>query len=377
MARHGENIRKRKDGRWEGRYTATDKLTGRTRSHSVYARTYEEVREKLASAKKSTFIATDTIEAGNKKNTFHEAAAEWLETVGKQRKHSTYIKYRTIYSCYIRETLGVIALTALTQKDVNELAAAVDEASSSIHKSVKNVTNQILRFASVKYGIPAYTFVCLVSKQASRPVETLTKTEQTKLVKCLCKEPDIYKTGVLLCMSTGLRIGEICALKWSDIDFENKLLYVSRTVQRIAVMGRKTRTALLESEPKSSFSKREIPIADEIVKFLLPYRKSEGYLFKGTKPMEPRTYQNKFAKYIRDAELPKSHFHILRHTFATNCIDSGMDVKSLSEILGHADVKITLNRYVHPTMETKRNHMNTLAVIYFSIVGQSADQAAV
>lgn len=105
MARHGENIRKRKDGRWEGRYSATDKLTGRTRSHSVYARTYEEVREKLASAKKSTFIATDVIEAGNKKNIFHEAAAEWLEAVGKQRKHSTYIKYRTIYSCYIRETL--------------------------------------------------------------------------------------------------------------------------------------------------------------------------------------------------------------------------------------------------------------------------------
>ena len=377
MARHGENIRKRKDGRWEGRYSVPDKLSGRKRSRSVYARTYMEVKEKLASAKKSTPSPAGAMELKDRKNTFHEVAEEWLATVGKQRKHSTYIKYRTIYSCYIRETLGVIALTALTQKDVNELAAAVDEASSSIHRSVKNVTNQILRFASVKYGIPAYNYVCLVSKPVSRPVEALTKTEQMKFVKCLCTEPDIYKTGVLLCMSTGLRIGEICALKWSDIDFENKLLQVSRTVQRIAVTGRKTRTVLLESEPKSSFSKREIPIADEIIKFLLPYRKPEGYLFKDTKPMEPRTYQNKFAKYIRDAELPKSHFHILRHTFATNCIDSGMDVKSLSEILGHADVKITLNRYVHPTMETKRNHMNTLAVIYFSVVGQSAGQAAV
>lgn len=229
----------------------------------------------------------------------------------------------------------------------------------------------------MKYGIPAYTFVCTIPRPTSKPVEVLTKTERVKFIKYLCAEPDIYKTGVLLCMSTGLRIGELCALKWSDIDFENKLLHVDRTVQRIAIAGRKTKTALLESEPKSSFSKREIPIADEIIKFLLPYRKSEGYLFKGTKPMEPRTYQNKFTKYIRDAELHKSHFHILRHTFATNCIDSGMDVKSLSEILDHADVKITLNRYVHPTMETKRNHINTLAVIYFSVLGQSAGQSAV
>lgn len=376
MARHGENIRKRKDGRWEGRYSVPDGLTGHKQSRSVYAKTYAEVRNKLASAKKNAPVSADVMET-NKKNIFHEAAEEWLETVKRQRKYSTYIKYQTIYYCYIKEKLGAIALEALTQKDVNNLAVSVDEVSSSIHSSIKNVTNQILRFVSVKYGIPAYNFVCMVSKPASRPVETLTKTEQMKFVKCLCKEPDIYKAGILLCMSTGLRIGEICALKWSDIDFENKLLHVRRTVQRIAVTGRKTRTALLESEPKSSFSRREIPIADEIMKYLLPYRKPDGYLFKDRKPLDPRTYQNKFAKYIRDAELHKSHFHILRHTFATNCINSGMDVKSLSEILGHADVKITLNCYVHPTMETKRNHMNTLAVIYFSVVGQTAGQTTV
>lgn len=359
MEKHGENIRKRKDGRWEGH----------KQSRSVYAKTYTEVRDKLASAKENAPVSVE--------NTFHDAAEKWLETVRKQRKHSTYVKYQTIYYCYIREKLGAIALEALTQKDVNNLAASADETSSSIHKSIKNVTNQILRFVSVKYGVPTCNFVCMVSKPASRPVETLTKTEQMKLVNYLCTEPDIYKAGVLLCMSTGLRIGEICALKWSDIDFENKLLHVRRTVQRIAVTGRETRTALLESEPKSSFSRREIPIADEIMKYLLPYRKPDGYLFKDRKPLEPRTYQNKFAKYIRDAELHKSHFHILRHTFATNCIDSGMDAKSLSEILGHADVKITLNRYVHPTMETKRNHINTLAVIYFSVLGQVAGQAAV
>jgi len=151
MEKHGENIRKRKDGRWEGH----------KQSRSVYAKNYTEVRDKLASAKENAPVSVE--------NTFHDAAEEWLETVRKQRKHSTYVKYQTIYHCYIREKLGAIALEALTQKAVNNLAASADETSSSIHKSIKNVTNQILRFVSVKYDVPACNFVCMVSKPASRP----------------------------------------------------------------------------------------------------------------------------------------------------------------------------------------------------------------
>lgn len=94
-------------------------------------------------------------------------------------------------------------------------------------------------------------------------------------------------------------------------------------------------------------------------------------MINGSRPMEPRTYQNKFQRYLQDAGISRKNFHILRHTFATNCINNGADVKSLSEILGHSDVKITLNRYVHPTIETKRRHMNSLSAIYGQYVGQT------
>lgn len=320
MARHGENIRKRKDGRWEGRYYMPDIQTGQLRSFSVYARSYDEVKEKLMLAKGSIYTRTYSTGAEVSKTLFREVAEEWLEGISRQRKHSTCVKYRFVYDCHIEEILGNIKIKELTQKDINGLAASVVKLSPSIHKSVRNVTNQILQYMSVKYEIPKYVFVGLQSKQISKPIETLTKTEQIKLVNFLCTDTDLYKAGILLCLSTGLRLGEICALKWSDIDFENKLLHINRTVQRIAVKSGETKTALVEGEPKSCFSKREIPLADEISKLLLPYKKADGYFFKETNPLEPRTYQNKYAKYLKHAGICRSHFHILRHTFATNCI---------------------------------------------------------
>ena len=201
--------------------------------------------------------------------------------------------------------------------------------------------------------------------------ETFNQAEQMKLLQYLYEEMDIYKLGILLCISTGLRLGEICALKWEDVDLRGKLLYVNATVQRIAVKGYESRTVLLEGEPKSIFSKREIPLSEEMMKLLFSYYdNSKIYVINEDRPMEPRTYQNKFQKYLEHAGIGKKNFHALRHTFATNCINSGTDIKSLSEILGHSDVRITLNRYVHHTMETKRRHMNSLSVIYGQYLGQ-------
>jgi len=127
----------------------------------------------------------------------------------------------------------------------------------------------------------------------------------------------------------------------------------------------------VEGEPKSVFSKREIPLSEDIVTLLAPYHtNSVRYVVNGDRPMEPRTYQNKFHSYLKMAGVEKRNFHILRHTFATNCINSGTDIKSLSEILGHSDVKITLYRYVHPAFETKRQYMNSLSSIYGQMMGQ-------
>ena len=117
---------------------------------------------------------------------------------------------------------------------------------------------------------------------------------------------------------------------------------------------------LLELEPKSEYSRREIPLSSAVLELLLRFPSDKEYIFGGDKPVEPRTMQNRFKKLLQAAGLPERNFHILRHTFATNCIEGGTDVKSLSEILGHSDVKITLNRYVHPSMDTKRKHLDIL-----------------
>jgi len=373
MPRRGENIRKRKDGRWEGRYRITDS-DGKVHCHSVYAKTYGAVKEKL-------FAAKTECRKGDKHNgkpdaelksiTFDDSAIEWFESIKGKRKRSTYVKYRNIYDIYIKPVIGNIRLNEISRDKINSVFPLNLEKSDSILKSISCVTNQIMKYAAVRHHASYQAAVCDRTRKTRKPVEALSRSEQEKLIRYLYSFPDIYKTGILLCLSTGLRLGEICSLKWEDIDFENKILHVNRTVQRISVQDQETKTALIETDPKSCFSKREIPITDELVKLLEPYRKESGYVLYGNKPMEPRTYQNRFEKYLEAAGIGKTNFHILRHTFATNCIDSGTDIKSLSELLGHSDVRTTLNRYVHPTTETKRRHMNTLAVIYGQYSGQT------
>ena len=166
----------------------------------------------------------------------------------------------------------------------------------------------------------------------------------------------------------GLRLGEICALKWDDIDFESRTLHINRTVQRLECQDNASgkKTILYEGTPKTPHSVREIPIPEFLYSILLSYHTScEGvYFLHPFTPMDPRTYQYKFQSFLRKANIEPTHFHALRHTFATNCINSGADAKSVSEILGHADVNITLNRYVHPGMENKRNILNSMTSQY-------------
>ena len=205
----------------------------------------------------------------------------------------------------------------------------------------------------------------------SHSIEILNRTEQAKLMQFLHENMDISKAGIVLCLSTGLRLGEICSLKWGDIDQERKLLHVNRTVQRIKSKEGPAKTILLETAPKSVFSNREIPMPDVLLSLLMTFKKTgQEYILCTDKPMEPRTYQYQFKRYLIETKIPAYNFHILRHTFATNCIDNGMDVKCLSEILGHSNVQITLDRYIHPSMDTKRKYINALSDDYGQLCGQ-------
>lgn len=183
--------------------------------------------------------------------------------------------------------------------------------------------------------------------------------ERKRLESYLLHNQNNTNISVLLRLFTGLRIGELCGLKWSDIDFQNGTVSVCRTVQRINKHG-KSEVAI--GSPKSKSSVRIVPIPDFLLAILKAKRKGDDfYIITGTsKPTEPRTMQNRFKSILKTCGIRNVNFHLLRHTYATICIENGFDPKTLSELLGHADASITLNRYVHSSMQMKKNYVSRL-----------------
>lgn len=377
MGRHGENVRKRSDGRWEARYMAYDEDKGGKIYRSVYGHSYEEVKLKRVAA-----IKNDVGLPGRKDTQKPEAdrtldnipfgtvAEKWLTIIRAEQKPSTCEKYSLIYHNYLEEVLGSSAIKWITEKYIRERLVSCEAASNSLKKSIYCVLNGILRYASELYQIVLPNMKSSPSGICRTTAEAFIKSEQAKLLAALCQKMDLFKMAVMLCLFTGLRLGELCALKWKDIDFISKTLTIKRTVQRLYVENGSTKTALVETTPKSIHSRREIPLQNTIVTLLLRYQNGNEYVFGGNKPLDPRTMQNHYKKIMKEAGVPFQNFHTLRHTYATNCIEGGVDVKSLSEMLGHSNVKITLNYYVHPSMDTKRMYADSLCKFYDRINGQ-------
>lgn len=383
MARRGDNIRKRKDGRWEGRYRYMQ-ANGLVKYRSVYGKTYNETKKKLEQMQLSHKEIEQSIpechsEIKSNDLNFSDIVEEWLFHIKTTRKHSTYVKYFGVYNYHIREAITDLKVTDIDNQIISERIFLKQNQkyrmTGSINRSIYSIINQSIEYANESYHCYIPILKIKIAKESSRPVQIINRSEQSILIPFLYKNMDLSKLGIILCISTGLRLGEICALKWEDIDLSQKVIHVNRTVQRIAVENAKTKTTLMETSPKSVFSKREIPLSNQITDLLIEYHTKEEYCLCGVKPMEPRTYQNRFKSYLREAKIKEYNFHTLRHTFATNCIDNGMDVKSLSEILGHSDVQITLNRYVHPTMDTKRKYMSVLSAVYGQYCGQESEKA--
>lgn len=377
MSRRGDNIRKRADGRWEGRYRIVS-ADGEKHYRSVYGKTYGEVKEKLVdmtcmAKRPELFFSNENITGEEKTGCdigFCSLVEEWLETIEKSRKYSTYIKYKSLYQCHIEKLFTDDIFAYMTNGHIQDRIATLEVSDATRH-SILTVIKQVLRYAERQYGYPMPSITNCSLRNTSRSIEIMNRTEQARLMQFLYKDMDISKAGIFLCLSTGLRLGEICSLKWADIDTERMLLHVNRTVQRIKSKEGPTKTTLLETAPKSIFSDREIPMPDSLLSVLMTFQKTgQEYVLCTDKPMEPRTYQNHFKRYLKTIQIPDYNFHTLRHTFATNCIDSGMDIKSLSEILGHSNVQITLDRYVHPSMDTKRKYINALSADYGQLCGQ-------
>ena len=347
MARHGENIYKRKDGRWEGRYRNGCKPDGSAKYSSVYSRSYSEVRTLLAKKR----IEVQHI-VSKCKLTFEELAELWLCSIKNSIKESTYANYFCKLQKHILPKIGSLKYEKLTANFLNNFVREklAEKLSAKYVSDILNVIKAITKFARRTYNCADKAENVIVPKD--RKVEekiVLSGSQQKTLISYLSKNPTCSNIGIMLTLMTGLRIGELCALKWSDIDLKNGLINVTKTMQRIKNFSGKNSTKIIITTPKSRTSVRQIPIPK-------PLLKTGKNLFA-----EPRTMQYRFQAILKKIGLPKFNFHALRHTFATNCAALGFDVKTLSELLGHSSVEITLNRYVHSSLDRKRACMEILS----------------
>lgn len=225
----------------------------------------------------------------------------------------------------------------------------------------------VSKFARKYYGYADKAeFMNLPKRESSKEKKLLSAEQCENLISVLEKDNSPSAMGMLLAAFTGIRLGELCALKWSDIDFNEKVIIVRKTMQRIKNFNGQSKTKIVIASPKSRTSMREIPVPNWLMQRLSKIKSDDGnYFLTGNNSfIEPRTMQYRFKNLLKKLKLPHINFHILRYMFATRCVAVGFDVKTLSEILGHSTVELTLNRYVHSSLERKRQCMNMLSEFF-------------
>lgn len=378
MPKKGENIYKRKDGRWEGRYIRTRTAGGKAVYGSVYASTYREAKAKLISAVASNSpVQAEPAQSSQTHHSdqFGSVATQWLEDIRSQVKESTYNKYRNLLESYILPEIGELLLCGISQETIKSHCDGLllrggqgkTGLSAKTVSDVLSVIRSVLRFA-VKAGKPInFDVQSIRIKQSTTEMRVLSRSEQERLCQYLSSDLNSANIGILVCLFTGIRIGEVCALQWEDISLSDQTIHVHQTMQRVQNKQEAeaaTKTRVIITTPKSACSIRTIPIPDLLAEYMIQHKTSAtGYFLTNSclQYMEPRVLQMRFKQALKKCSVESANYHSLRHTFATRCIELGFDVKSLSEILGHASVNITMNRYVHPSMDLKRENMRRLS----------------
>ncbi len=364
MPRKGENIYKRKDGRWEGRVIERYDELGRAKYKSFYADSYSLVKEKVKAY--SPVFHPKKIDL--KDQFFSDYAEKWLDTVKLKCKISTYNKYHNICKNHIIPEIGKYNIEAITVKQVENTVCGKSYLSAKTQNDILSIIKMILYYAQ-SCGCKVVNVKGLSVRQSNIQTRVLSLEEQKIITNYLFTDTDLCKIGVYLSLCTGIRIGELCALKRENISFEDSILKVRGTMMRVQLEGSKQKTAVIISEPKSKNSLRDIPLPDFISAFFKLYYDKlppKAYLLTGKqdKFIEPRLLEYRFKKYTKSCGLDDVNFHTLRHTFATRCVENGFEIKTLSEILGHVNVNITLNRYVHSSMNLKRMNMEKLINVF-------------
>ncbi len=305
---------------------------------------------------------------------FNTQLSLWLERKKDTRALSTYIKYRRLAERYLIPYFDSICLSDINTQMLQNFRDSLLIPDSSFHlehgtvRCLLQIVNSVLRLAyeSGQMNRIIYLPPCLPKKHPAVPI--FSSEEQKKLEIYLSAHTGLSETALYLCLYTGLRIGELCALRRKNIHLSDRYLHVQHTVQRLTRLDTDHKSELILSAPKSASSDRLVPLPSFFVPILIPYCPPEHpeYFFLSqspSTPMDPRTFQNHYQRILEHAGLRHLNFHAIRHTFATRCITNGIDPKTLSEILGHSDLKITLEYYFHSSLEFKKEQIDRITAL--------------
>lgn len=355
------NIYHRRDGRFEGRLSKGKDRNGQRCFIYFFGHTREEVEKKIDISRKKEQNNSCSITVG-------QIFSEWFQYIQYKVKESTAANYRMKAENHVLPVFSDMKADSVDEYAVYRFIESRQQKGLS-NRYISDII--VMMKSAFKYAVKKYHFFNSLDEismpRTKKPeIRLLDDSEQERLQQYITENSDNTTLGVALSMSTGIRIGELCALQWQDIDLEKRILTVRKTIQRIQTSNNERKTKLIITEPKSESSKRNILIPECIVPFLRRFRSIEKeYIVSGAeKPTEPRTLQYRFASMLKNVGLPSVHFHALRHIFATKCVKLGFDIKSLSEILGHSSVEITLNKYVHSSFEQKEEYMKRLSMSF-------------
>ena len=292
-------------------------------------------------------------------NTYKKHVIKWLNEKKSYVKESTYANYSYIVYNYIIPYVGNYNVKKLNKKVFQDLILSLHEKSLS-NKTIKDIIMVIkssLRKVFEENKIKSFSLKLVYPKEKNiKIMNVLSKNEQHILMEYIIKNISDKNVGILLSLLCGLRIGEVCALKWENIDLENKIIHITKTIQRIYIKENNTiLSKVLITNPKTIKSNRDIPINDFMYEKLINLRKNNNvFVLSGNAQyIEPRTYRNYFTKILKSLNLRHFKYHALRHTFASNLISLKIDYKTVSELLGHSNISLTLNLYVHPSNQDK------------------------
>ena len=277
-------------------------------------------------------------------------SAIFLEDRKNDVKPSTLECYRRNIQCHILPELGERVAVEVTAEEVNDFIEQLQEDySPKLVREVGGLLLRIVGMAGVGYGEDV-----TLPKVRQKAVEVFTEPELKQMGQVILRRPDRTGLGVLLTAYTGLRLGELCGLQWQDVDAGAGLLHIQRTVERISQTD--GGTCLTVQPPKTENSERWVPIPKEMLRVLKAAQKQpDSYLLTGRERVpDPRAMQYRYKVLLTRCGVRYRNFHCLRHSYATRCVERGVDVKSVSELLGHADVRTTLRLYVHSSMDYKR-----------------------